>query len=250
MGNDWFDFPTLNYWTRNDATHNMQDVVTDLCSGTHALELFLEGLMDGLKQYHDEAFIEEYLKHLLVVFLEGNHDWRSKRLFQEDRRLARLFPQPQWIVRKIFKEWGVNVTWVDWKKSICVDEVVYAHAAINPASGKPMGGQARSKLTRLKSSTVIGHHVGKDMAEEFTTSGRKMRFIQAGSFYLDAEDYSPNDNYWVGLLYFHDVKDGYFNVMEVDMEYLWKKFDDMTGDILADGTWREEMFVKEGNDEE
>ena len=245
IGNDWFDFPTLNYWTREDAGYSTQDVVTDLCSAAHGLDMFLDGFIDGFNELPNVP--KDY--DPLFIFLEGNHDWRALRLFQNDHRLRRLFPRPESIVRRLFKERDMSVRWVQWKKTIKVDDVNYAHAAINPASSKPMGGKASSKLTRLKDTYVIGHHVGKDLAEDMTPSGRKIRFVQAGSYYLHDEEYSPCTNYWRGLIYMHDVKDGYFNLMEIDMEYLWKKYQHKTGWVYADQRWREREFCANPEDE-
>ena len=240
LGNDWWDFPTLNYWTRDDAGMDAMDVIGDICSAHHALDVFLDGFIHGCNTRKNVP--DDY--DPLFVFLEGNHDWRAKRLFQNDMRLARLFPMPETITRRIFAARDMKVRWVNWKKTITIDSVNYAHAAINPASAKPMGGKAQSKLTRLKDTYVIGHHVGKDLAEDFTPSGRKIRFVQAGSYYLHDEEYSPCTNYWRGIIYMHDVKDGYFNLMEIDMEYLWKRYQKHTGWIYADCSWQEHLYDK------
>jgi hypothetical protein len=246
MGNDHFDFPTLNYWTRMEAGFTSQDVIADLCAAHHGLDMFLDGFVAGCNERPEVP--DDY--DPLFVFLEGNHDWRAERAFHEDRRFARLFPMPQTITRRVFAARDMTIRWVPWKKTICIDQVNYAHAAINPASSKPMGGKAQSKLTRLKDTYVIGHHVGKDLAEDFTPSGRKIRFVQAGSFYLHDEEYSPCTNYWRGLIYMHDVKDGYFNLMEIDMEYLWKRYQKRTGWIYADPTWNEDLYDANKEDED
>src|SRR6185503_15154422 len=107
-----------------------------------------------------------------------------------------------------------------------IDGIAYAHYFPNPNTGKPLGGAPLLRLKQLGFSGTMGHQQGKANAERWLANGTAQRLLIAGSFYLHDEDYKgPQGNYhWRGVLVKHEVANGNYDMMEVSLGYLQKRF--------------------------
>jgi hypothetical protein len=231
-GNDWWDFPSLNTHEVEWADFRVRDLVDDLCAGLHAWDLFLSTLRRA-KGYSP-----------LIVFLEGNHDERYRRMFRADRRLQRLVPGPRHLVAQ-----SPGVVWVGMEEIVAIDGVHYAHYFVQPRTGRPLGGTAQHRLTQLKFSFVQGHVQTKEMAEQHLANGQVIRGLVAGAFYQHAEDYlGPQGNlHWRGMLYLHEVRAGNYDLLEVSLPYLRRKYGKGKA-VEADPGWRRDEFEWEDLD--
>jgi hypothetical protein len=75
-------------------------------------------------------------------------------------------------------------------------------------------------------SSVAGHQQGKQIAYGTKADGTTITSIIAGSCYEHDEDYlgAQGNKHWRGVIMLHDVKDGMFDEMFVNLEYLKRKY--------------------------
>jgi hypothetical protein len=116
----------------------------------------------------------------------------------------------------------------DFLEVVTVDGVAYSHYFANPNTGRPYGGQSMD--TRLKTvgyPFTAGHEQGLKVGIRSLTNGHRQRALIAGSFYLHDEDYlGPQGNSpWHGILVCHQVNDGNYDLMEVSMDYLCRRYE-------------------------
>lgn len=237
FGNDWFDFPSLNFWDREKPDFRMRDYMEDICVGTHALDVFFAPIYEELKRCR-------WWKPVFI-FVEGNHDFRARRAAKEDKRFNKALVKPWNIVKDVadkLHRYGVRLKWMYLEQIINIDGVHYSHYFCNPRTGKMIGGTAQNKATRLKFSFTMGHIPGKEVWHEPLSNGRVIRGIVAGSFYLHHEGYhGPQaSDYWRGVMYKHEVREGTYDLMEVSIDYLLRKWTNK--EIIADPTYRFKDF--------
>ena len=75
-------------------------------------------------------------------------------------------------------------------------------------------------------SATAGHKQGLDVAILQTPEGRQRGMI-AGSCYLHDEEYMPSNTYWRGVLLKHNVHRGEYNLCEVDLSFLERRYGHM-----------------------
>jgi hypothetical protein len=96
-------------------------------------------------------------------------------------------------------------------------------------AGKNPHPNAQTMTRREMVSCVAGHTPGLDTYIHPAGGGAGLiRGTIAGSFYQHDEAYQgPQGNrYWRGCLMLHEVADGYYNAMEVSMNYLLSNYGD------------------------
>lgn len=226
MGNDWWDFPSLNTHEAEWADFRVRDLADDLCSGLHAWDLF------------HATLAKEPRYQPAIYFLEGNHDERWRRMFRFDKRFEALLPGPRHFVAAT-----PRVKWVALEEIVRVDGVCYSHYFVQPRTGRPLGGTAQHRLTQLKFSFTQGHVQTKEMAEQHLGDGRVLRGIVCGAFYEHREDYLgwQGNLHWRGMLHKHEVRDGNYDLLEVSLGYLRRKFGRGKA-VAADPRWRRDEF--------
>lgn len=228
---DWWDFPSLNSYEVEWADFKTRDLVSDICAGLHGWDLFIKTLRSD-KRYDP-----------LIVFCEGNHDERASRTFRYDRRLSRGLPLPRYLVTRT-----KGVEWIPFLEIACVDDVHYSHFFAAPLTGKPIGGTALNRLNRLKFTHSQGHVQVKETAEQHLSNGAVVRGLVAGAFYQHDEEYrsAQANSHFRGVIYKHEVRDGNYDLMEVSMDYLRRRYGGKR--VLASGTWRAREFTYEDDE--
>jgi hypothetical protein len=225
-GQDWWDFPSLNLHERDYADFRTRDLMDDVLSGLHAWDLFMEILRSD-KGYNP-----------WIIFQLGNHDSRFYRQFRYDRKNERALPGPKWFIKRTP---GVEMS--ELEEVVCIDGVYYSHYFTNPYTSRALGGTALHKLNKLKFSYTQGHCQGKDIAEQYLAHGGVIRGVVAGSFYQHDEEYKgpQGNNHWRGLIYKHEVGDGCYDLMEVSMDFLRRRYGGKR--VMADPNWRADEFA-------
>lgn len=106
----------------------------------------------------------------------------------------------------------------------------FSHFFPRSASGKVTQTRngaptALAMVKREMRSCIAGHTQGLDVAC-LTVGGKTLRGVIAGSCYLHTEDYlSPQgQGHWAGVLELNEAADGYFDLCEVSLEYLCRKY--------------------------
>ncbi len=84
---------------------------------------------------------------------------------------------------------------------------------------------AETRLKSIGGSFSQGHQQGLQTAQR-AVLGKRHRALIAGSCYLHTEEYRGPQarNEWRGILVCHNVKDGNYDLMEVSLDYLSRRY--------------------------
>ncbi len=211
LGDHW-DMPSLSSYDKGKASAEGRRVNKDIEAGNKALELLTRNMKIG----------PQYSPKLLI--LRGNHENRILRAIDDDPKLEGT------IGYHLFNDVALGWKPVPFLQPVVISGVSFCHyfprsGDGNIAQTKRGAPSARAQLMREMQSCVSGHKQGLDLA--IHTNGTKIiRSIIAGSFYQHKEEYlSPQGNsHWQGILFLQEVHNGSFNIMEVGMEYLRRKY--------------------------
>lgn len=170
---------------------------------------------NGKKQYRPE-------KHLTL----GNHEHRISRAVEDNAVLAGTIG----IKDVALDRYGWDVH--PFLKPVCIDGVHYAHYFYNPMTGKPWGGKAHTRLKNVGFSFTMGHQQTKDPAELPLANGQTIRGLIVGACYLHDEDYKgpQANNHWRGIIFKHEVGNGNYDLMEISLDYLCRRYEGVSLD--------------------
>jgi hypothetical protein len=234
LGDHW-DFPSLSSYDKGKASAEGRRVMKDIEAGNNALELLMDGM--DLKVNTASMQFEKPRKPdgkpILkvdragwwprLIMLRGNHEERLARYLNDNAELQGAF-EDELADRRL--GWEV----VPFLQPVEIGGVAFCHyfprsSDGNVAQTKRGAPSARAQLLREMQSCVSGHRQGLDLAIH-TNGKRLIRSIIAGSFYQHREEYlSPQGNsHWQGMLMLHDVKGGNFNLVEVSLDYLRRRY--------------------------
>lgn len=211
---DWYDLPSLSSYDEVDhpGEYHAQNYQADLDAGDASVLLFQRGLR-SLRGYAPR-----------LVYLVGNHEHRYQRLVDAQPKLRGAIRAP-WAYAKSLG-WEV----IPFLQPIVIDGIAYAHYFCRGPSGtvtnsKRGSPSAKAMVGREMMSCTAGHKQGLDVYI-YPTGHGMMRGIIAGSFYQHEEGYlSPQGtNYWRGILMKHEVYKGSYNLMEVSLDYLKRRY--------------------------
>lgn len=212
LAGDWYDMPSLSSYDRAGSKRaEGRRVIADLDAGHYALAALCE-------PWKKRGFAPE-----LHVTL-GNHEDRLNRAVND---LPALLDGMLSEESFRFAEWGFCVH--RFLQPVTVDGIRYCHLFPHNARGqvtqtKRGAPSALAQVQRQMCSATAGHQQGLDVAAVATPDGMQRGLI-AGSCYLHDEDYmGPLNNYWRGVIVKNDVRDGNYNLMEVDLGYLARKY--------------------------
>lgn len=114
----------------------------------------------------------------------------------------------------------------DVLEPIMCDGIWYSHYFANPLSGRPIGGNAHYKLTKLCFSFTMGHVQQLDMARKPLQNGRTLCGLVVGASYPHDMDYKgpQGNNHFRGVVMKHEVEDGRYDPMVVSTEFLMREY--------------------------
>lgn len=206
MGDHW-DFPSLSSYASRRELESAR-VLEDIDIGNKAMDLFWNTLkrMKNKPSFHLHG---------------GNHENRLNRLINDHPVLdgvlsEELLNRDGWIFYP-FK--SVNE----------IGGVYFTHYFYAPYTGRAYGGTAHNILRNVGLSFVQGHRQGKDVAARSLPNGQVQRALICGSCYLHREDYlGPQaKESWQGVVVLNDVLDGDYDMMELSLKYLCRKYEKM-----------------------
>ena len=110
-----------------------------------------------------------------------------------------------------------------------ISGVYFTHYFYAPYTGRAYGGTAHNILRNVGLSFVQGHRQGKDVAARSLPNGQVQRALICGSCYLHREDYlGPQaKESWQGIIVLNDVDDGDYDMMELSLKYLCRRYEKM-----------------------
>lgn len=204
---DWGNFTSISSYNTRLSSEGLR-LCHDIESCTEALELFQAGL-DG------------YTPTAQILTL-GNHEERLDRYIGDHPELEGSLKLPP------FEKYGWKV--YPFLQPVCVNGVYFAHYFTRTEkgwAGKFPHKNAQLMTRREMVSCVAGHTPGLD-AYIHPAGGPAglIRGTIAGSFYQHDESYqgAQGNRYWRGCLLFHELEAGYYNVVEVSMDWLMENY--------------------------
>lgn len=213
---DFYDMTSLCAYENDLAASTQRHIERDIAAGDAAWHEFTKpwlGKTLGGKKYEPR-----------MLYTLGNHEWRWRRLMDEQPNLRGAIREPWGLALK--QGWQV----APYLKPVTVDGVTYAHLFVKGANGRVTNAKfgaanARTQVLREMRSCTAGHKPGLDVHIQPIGSG-SMRGIIAGSFYQHDEEYMTpqGTTYWRGVLVKHGVKHGNYDLMEVRLSYLLRKY--------------------------
>ena len=201
---DFVDYKSLSTYNNALQREGLR-FADDMEAAVEALDLFDEGL-DG------------YTPKLQLVTL-GNHEDRLERYVGEHPELVGALELPP------FEEYGWTVA--PFLQPVEVQGVLFAHYFTRTAkgwAGKNPHPDAATMVRREMRSCVAGHSPGLNVYVH-PAHDKLLRGLIAGSFYQHNEAWmGPQGNqYWRGLVMMHETQNGFWNQMEVSLDWLMKK---------------------------
>lgn len=210
LGDHW-DMPSLSSYDKNTRAAEGRRYSEDIQAGNDAMDLLMAPLY---REYNRSGWWPE------MHFLIGNHEQRIERHGNAHPELHGK------VGYQDFNLWDHYWKVHDFLVPVVIDGVAYSHYWANPMTGKPYGGAAHTRLKNLGFSFTMGHQQVKDIAERFLPNGRVHRGLVVGACYQHDEDYKgPQGNrHWRGVIVKHEVKDGDYNLMEVSLDFLRRRY--------------------------
>ncbi len=205
---DFADMPSLSLYDRGKKQFEGRRYKADIEAAHKAMELLMRPIVNE----------PGYSPELIMTL--GNHEHRIVRATDDDCKLDGTIG----LHDLGYSEWGWKV--VPFLEVVEIDGVHYSHYFYNPNSGKPYAGTAHTKLKNIGMTFVMGHQQGIDVAMRELPNGKKQCGVVAGSFYQHIEDYKgPQGNgHWRGCLMLHEVNSGDFDLMQISLDYLKRRY--------------------------
>ena len=209
---DFYDMPSLSQYENDLTVLAQRRIERDIEVGDTAWKAFTTPWL-GKPNYAPR-----------LVYTLGNHEQRWDRLMWEQPNLRGAVREP-W---KLAESQGWRV--VPFLQPTVIDGVAYCHLFVKGANGRVTNQKfgmpnARTQVLREMRSATAGHKPGLDVHIQPIGNG-SLRGVIAGSFYQHAEEFMTpqGDTYWRGILVKHGVKRGNYDLMEVGLSYLLRKY--------------------------
>ena len=214
LAGDWWDLSAFSSYD-TDAAKVAEGLsyAEDIAAGRRALDVFLKPIQQASRRWKPD-----------IHFLHGNHENRLVTQVQATPMLRGLLGFESFGLR----ERGLKVH--PFLKPAIIDQIAYCHYFNMDSNGRVMNSKrgqasARAQVNNVGMSATSGHKQGLDVYVKESPAGRRRGLI-AGSFYQHAEAYlGPQGNaHWHGILLKHEVRAGDYDLLEVSLEYLLRKW--------------------------
>lgn len=201
---DFADMPSLSSYDKGKRSAENKRYKADIEAVHYAMELLMTPIVN-----------EPGYKPRLVMTL-GNHEARITRFGDDNPAMYGVAT----IGDLGYEAWGWEV--YPFLEVVEIDGIEYSHYFTTGVMGRAASSAAAMLRERQKSCTM-GHVQTYDVAMHKKTQNRA---IMAATFYQHDEDYlGPQGNDCRRhILFKHEVRNGKFDLMEVSLEYLRKKY--------------------------
>lgn len=216
LGDHW-DMASLSSYDKGKRQMEGRRYVRDVDAGNDGLALITAPAREKNARHRSTGHGERCWApdwHLL----RGNHEWRMMRAVELDPQLEGLITfdhlkSPGWTVH-------------DFLEVLDLDGVWYSHYFYNPMTGRPFSGTIDNRLRQVGHSFTMGHQQTFLSGVRYV-GNRRQRGLIAGSCYLHDEEYKgPQGNHhWRGVLVCHEVREGEYDLMEVSLDYLCRRYE-------------------------
>ena len=201
---DWWDMPSLSSYDKaGQEGWELKNVAEDFESGNDAMNLLMKPIIKA-KDYDP-----------VLIFTEGNHEYRRERACSDpfNRKFKSYLGRDQFYL----EGWH----FVPYLKPILVNGILYCHTF------EGVRGMVETRIKSVGNSFVAGHEHTYMVGAFHTASGQRRRGLVCGSFYQHDEDYvgyQKNRKTWRGCFLLNEVEKGDYDLLELSMKYLLKKW--------------------------
>lgn len=206
---DFADMSSLSSYDVGKKSAENRRYKHDIEAAHKAMELLMTPIVTA-KDYHPR-----------LVMTLGNHEDRITRYADANPAMDEKVS----LKDLGYEAWGWQV--VPFLQPIKIDGISYCHYFYNPNTGKPYGGaNLEARLKTIGMSFTMGHQQGLQVAIRDLADGARQRGLVAGSFYQHHEAYKgPQGNgHWQGIIMKHEVSNGNYDLLEVSLNYLKRKY--------------------------
>ncbi len=217
IGDHW-DFPSLSSYDAGKRSAEGRRIISDIEAGCEGWER----LWKPLKDYNAKMRFQKGKQYRPEChFTEGNHEYRATIAAEIDAKLDGLIPDVKHLVER------ENVIYHPYKQMVEIDGIAYCHFFYQPNTGNPYTGMMETRIKNIGYSFTMGHQQGYKSAMIERGNGRVDRGLAAGSCYLHDEFYKgpQANNHWRGVMYKHEVFNGSYDLMEVSLDKLCRKYE-------------------------
>jgi len=209
---DFADMPSLSSYDKGKKSAEGKRVALDIQASINGMNVLLSPIK--ATQIKDPSW-----KPRMTLTL-GNHEERILRHVEANPELEGFLGLKE--LRYEDSGWEV----VDFLKPVVIGGVTFIHYWPHPMTGKPMGGSALNVLKSTGCSVVQGHRQTLDVATRTLHTGVQQWSIIAGASYDFDESYKgfTGNKHHRGIVVMHNVEDGGFSPLFIDIEYLKKRF--------------------------
>lgn len=219
---DHADMPSLSSYDKGKKSMEGRRYLQDIEAANEAWQILNKPLNDfNLNRRKTRHAKWQPERHILL----GNHEDRINRAVESDAQLEGVISTDDLIYAKT--GWQVH----PFLSPVFLDGVGYSHFWYNPMNGRPLGGTAEGRLKTLGHSFTMGHQQTYLTAIRYVND-QQQRGLIAGACYLHDEDYKgPQGNHhWRGILIKHQVNNGAYDLMEVSLDYLCRRYEGVSLD--------------------
>ena len=219
---DHADMPSLSSYDKGKKSMEGRRYLQDIEAANEAWQILNKPLNDfNLNRRKTRHAKWQPERHILL----GNHEDRINRAVESDAQLEGVISTDDLIYAKT--GWRVH----PFLSPVFLDGVGYSHYWYNPMNGRPLGGTAEGRLKTLGHSFTMGHQQTYLTAIRYVND-QQQRGLIAGACYLHDEDYKgPQGNHhWRGILIKHQVNNGAYDLMEVSLDYLCRRYEGVSLD--------------------
>lgn len=209
---DFADMCSLSSYDKGKKSFEGRSYQKDIWAAREAMDALLTPLyLDREKRKHDK---KKSWNPRMVMTL-GNHEDRTNRAIDEDRKLEGLISTDD----LPYQDWEV----FPFLEVVCIDGIAYSHYFTSGVMGRPIT-TANALLAKKHMSCFAGHQQGRQIAYGRRADGKEMTAIICGSCYEHNEEYlgKQGNHHFRGLYVLHEVDDGAFNEMAVSIDYIKK----------------------------
>jgi hypothetical protein len=213
---DFADMPSLSSYDVGKKSFEGRRYKHDVAAAQEAMAVLL-GPLNTYNQKASKNHEKRFLPRRILTY--GNHENRIVRATNNDAVLDGTISLDD--LR--FADYGWET--YPFLEPVVVDGIAYCHYFITGVLGRPCT-TAIAQLSKKHMSCVAGHQQGLQIATGHRADGTRLTSIIAGSCYEHDEDYmGPQGNkHWRGIMMFHEVNDGEFDMMPVSLTFLKKKY--------------------------
>lgn len=217
LGDHW-DMPSLSTYDEDTVEMEGRRLQDDIESGNRAIRKFTA----PAKDYHSRKVSYKCKGYKpRWVFCLGNHEQRILRYVSSNPKLQGFLGYHSLYL----DDWEVH----DFLHPVEIDGVWYCHYFLNPANGRAVSGMMETRLKTVGFSFTQGHQQGRKVGERELANGQSVRGLVVGSCYLHDMGYRGPQacSEWRGIIVKHEVRNGTYDLMEVSLDFLCRKYEQM-----------------------